>query len=59
MFDEGELPQISNGIPKNLECLSVDELSQYITELKTEINRAEKDIKNKKAHQDAAAQLFL
>ena len=58
MFDE-ELPKLKTAeFPRNLENMSVDELSDYITELKEEITRVEEDMAKKKASSDAADSIF-
>ena len=59
MFDE-ELPKNkqSNEFPRNLEDMSVDELDEYIEELKAEIQRAEDDKEKKKASFAAADSVF-
>ena len=58
MFDE-ELPKPKSfEFPRNLENLSIDELSTYIDDLKSEIERVEQDISSKKASKDAAASVF-
>ncbi len=58
MFDE-ELPKPkTTEFPRNLDALSIGELSEYIEELKAEIEKAEGDIARKKASQDAAASIF-
>lgn len=43
---------------RNLDPLSVEELLEYIAEMKTEIARVEAKIASKKAHLSAAAGLF-
>jgi uncharacterized small protein (DUF1192 family) len=43
---------------RNLEPLSVEELAAYVEDLKAEIVRVEEDMKKKKAHLAAAANLF-
>ena len=43
---------------RNLEPLGVDELQNYIAELRTEITRVEVDIARKKKHLSAAESLF-
>lgn len=57
MFDEEDVrkkpPQ-----PKDLEPFSLDELDEYIAQLKAEIIRTEAEIKRKKAHMDAASSVF-
>ena len=58
MFDE-ELPKKKDDVlNKNLEPLSLDELAQYIVELKEEIFRTEAEISRKKAHMDSASSIF-
>lgn len=59
MFDE-DLPKKKPGseFPRNLENMSVSDLEEYITDLKAEIDRVEKDIAKKKASRDAAASIF-
>lgn len=42
----------------DLSSISVDELRGYIHDLKSEIERAEKEIDKKKAHADAASAFF-
>jgi uncharacterized small protein (DUF1192 family) len=44
--------------PRNLDVLSIEELNNYIAEMRTEIARVEEKIAAKKAHIDAAAGLF-
>lgn len=57
MFDE-ELPGKKPAAVKNLEPLSVDELTAYIADLKAEILRVEADIAKKQAHKSAADSFF-
>lgn len=59
MFDE-DLPKVKadTSFPRNLEGLSVAELEAYITALKSEIERVQEDITQKKKSQDAAASFF-
>lgn len=59
MFDD-DLPKnkVESGLPRDLENMSIDELKEYIDELKAEISRAEQDIKSKQASKDAAASVF-
>ncbi len=58
MFDD-ELPKPKTGeFPKNLEGLSIDELTEYIEELRMEIIRAEEDVEAKKLSADAASSVF-
>lgn len=58
MFDDDLGPASKKPSPKNLEPMSIDELENYIMELKAEIVRTEGEIKRKKAHQAAAASIF-
>jgi uncharacterized small protein (DUF1192 family) len=58
MLEEDLEPQKKAASQKNLEPLSLDELEQYIADLKQEIVRAEDEIKRKKAHLDAASSIF-
>ena len=44
--------------PRNLDVLSIEELNNYIEEMRTEIKRVEDKIAAKKAHINAAAGLF-
>ena len=59
MFDD-DLPvkKATAEFPRNLENLSVDELDEYVSELKAEIERVETDKAKKKASQDAASAVF-
>ena len=57
MFDEEEFGKKPVG-PKDLEPLSLDELGDYIADLKAEIARSEGEIERKKAHMNAAASVF-
>jgi len=59
MFDEDlPKPKYDNGLPRNLEDLSIDDLSEYISELETEIARVKVDMDKKKASSKAAASFF-
>ena len=44
--------------PRNLDPMSVEELTAYIDDLKAEIRRVEENMGKKKAHLVAAAGLF-
>ena len=59
MFDE-ELPKKKpeGEFPRNLENMSVDDLEEYIGELRNEIARVEMDTEKKKASRDAADSVF-
>jgi len=52
------LPQKKKPQLRKLDSLSVDELNEYIVELKDEIVRVEGEIKRKKASADAASLFF-
>ena len=43
---------------KNLDPMSVEDLGEYIEELKAEIRRVEENMQKKKAHLSVAAGLF-
>ncbi len=59
MFDDIEQPRHKDKFtPKVLDDLSIDELHEYIDELKSEIARVEKDIDVKKASISAAESVF-
>ena len=58
MFDDENEPRKKPSTFKDLERLSLDELNDYIEELKAEIVRAEEDIKKKKAKMAAASTFF-
>ena len=58
MFDEDGRKIDIVSFPRNMEGMSVEELEKYIIDLQSEIKRAKEDIEKKKAHQDAASQLF-
>lgn len=58
MFDDDLEPQKQLTNIKNLEPMSMDELTHYIEELKEEIIRTEGEIMRKKSSMDAAALVF-
>ena len=58
MFDEELDPRTKKRAVKNLEPLSLDELQEYISSLKSEIERSEAEIARKKAHASAASSFF-
>jgi len=58
MFDDLPKPKTDNNFPRDLENLSIDELNDYINDLKAEITRVEGDIDKKKTSQDAASSIF-
>ncbi len=43
---------------KSLDKMSIQELEQYIQDMKDEIARVEQEIKKKKAHRDAVSSIF-
>ena len=51
-------PRKTKPKPKNLDPMSVEDLAEYIEELKAEIRRVEENMAKKKAHLSAAAGLF-
>jgi uncharacterized small protein (DUF1192 family) len=51
-------PRKTKPQPKNLDPLSVEELTDYIADLKTEIARVEEKIAAKRAHLNAVSGLF-
>ena len=51
-------PQKKKPVPRNLDIMSIEELNNYIDDMKTEIRRVEEKIAAKKAHLSAAAGLF-
>ena len=59
MFDDEDIKKVQpDSVQRNLENMSIDELEDYIQELKTEIKRAEDDIHKKKAVFSAADDVF-
>lgn len=58
MFDDDLNPQKKKQPLKNLEPMSVDELTAYVGELQAEITRAEAEIAKKKAYAQAASSFF-
>ena len=57
MFDD-EITFKKQDKLKDLEPMSLDELDNYIKDLKEEISRSENEIKRKKTHMDAASSVF-
>jgi uncharacterized small protein (DUF1192 family) len=55
--DEDRKVTVAQGF-QNLEKLSVDEIGTYIDTLKAEIQRAETELKKKKASIDTASAIF-
>lgn len=58
MFDDDLDPKKKPAKAKNLEPMSVDELTDYVETLKAEIIRAEAEIAKKKAYASAASSFF-
>jgi uncharacterized small protein (DUF1192 family) len=58
MLEEDFLPQKKKPQLRVLDALSIDELREYIEEMKTEITRVEGAIKKKQASADAASLFF-
>lgn len=59
MFDDEDIKKAQpDSVQRNLENMSIDELEDYIQELKTEIKRAEDDIHKKKDVFSAADDVF-
>ena len=58
MEDEDDLPRKLDWTPKNLEPLSVDQLEDYITLLKGEIDRVRADMATKQSKLQAAESIF-
>jgi uncharacterized small protein (DUF1192 family) len=51
-------PRKAKPKPRNLDPMSVEDLADYVEELKAEIRRVEENMAKKKAHLSAAAGLF-
>jgi len=51
-------PRKAKPKPKNLDPMSVEDLAEYIEDLKAEIRRVEENMTKKRAHLSAAAGLF-
>ncbi len=58
MLEEDFLPQKKKPVLKDLSSLSIEELHEYIEDMKSEILRTEVEIKRKKASADAASLFF-
>lgn len=58
MFEDDLDPRKPKKILKSLDSYSIDELKDYIENLKSEIDRSEKEIAKKQAHMSAASSLF-
>ncbi len=51
-------PRQKKSQPRNLDVMNVEDLEEYVTVLKAELERAEAKIKAKRSHATAAASLF-
>ena len=58
MFDDDLPAKPVADFPRNLENMSVEEIQNYIADLKVEITRAENDIQSKQASMAAADSIF-
>ncbi|HEY8190249.1 MAG TPA: DUF1192 family protein [Micavibrio sp.] len=58
LFDDENTPQNQPKKKRVLDKMSVEELRQYIDDMKEEISRVEQEIARKKAHAAAAASIF-
>ena len=59
MFDDEDPPRPKRRLtPLVLDTLGVDELRDYISELRTEIDRVEADISKKEGHRSQAETFF-
>lgn len=58
IWDDLELDKKPKNKPKDLSPMSQEELKDYVEALKAEIERAETEIKRKKAHLSAADGFF-
>jgi uncharacterized small protein (DUF1192 family) len=60
IFSEDEPPPRPKKLllPPALDLLGVEELAEYVAELKAEIGRVEQAIAAKRAHKDAASAFF-
>lgn len=57
-LDEDIKPQKGQGLPRNLENVSVAEMQEYIGELRLEIFRTEAEIERRGSHKNVAEALF-
>lgn len=58
MFDDELEPRKKQAQLKNLEPMSLDELKDYIIELRSEIERAQSEIERKTKTMEAASSFF-
>jgi uncharacterized small protein (DUF1192 family) len=58
MFEDLPRPKKNDAFPRNLVDMSIQELQDYIQDMKVEITRVEADITKKKASIEAAASIF-
>ena len=58
MDDDEDIVRPKDWTQRDIETLSIEQLEEYIAELKVEIARVEADIAAKKSHASAAEALF-
>ena len=58
MDDEEDIVRSKDWTQRNIEALSIEQLQEYISELKAEIERVQADIVAKKSHASAAESFF-
>ena len=58
MDDEENIVRSKDWTQRNIEPLSIEQLREYISELKAETERVEADIAAKKSHASAAESFF-
>lgn len=56
--DDAPLKPGGEGMPRNLEPLSIEELEHYIGQLNAEIERCQAEIETKRKQQQDAASIF-
>jgi len=57
-MDEEDIVRPKDWTQRDIEALSIEQLQEYISELKAEIERVEADIAAKKSHANAAEAFF-
>jgi uncharacterized small protein (DUF1192 family) len=57
-MDEEDIVRPKDWTQRDIEALSIEQLQEYISELKAEIERVEADIAAKKLHASAAEAFF-
>ncbi|MGB0576577.1 MAG: DUF1192 family protein [Alphaproteobacteria bacterium] len=58
MDDEDDIVRPKDWTQRDIETLSIEQLEEYISELKAEITRVQTDIAAKKSHASAAEAFF-